>query len=611
MATPNSAPNRSWAGFIFVILVLFGCPTTPTVSEKGNGVTTQVKKPDGPKRKTPGESGDLTEDMIEEDIFDDGDTDNPGTAEASTLDTDTSVKALVDKLDAALNSENLNGIEVLARRVLKEAPRSVRNLILAADGLAASQNLTEAETLYREILKRIPQQPKATVGLAYILLPQDGGAAEAATLVETALKNNPNDIELLRVLSYAQLEQKKTEEGFQTARKVWEMDKKDVYSWEAYAYVLMEVGKEKEAKDLLTQGLKKFPQSDILIQAKRALGDSPPGGTPFTDEGRPPSAGDEADFQLGNEISQIIVENRPNEAKKILQAKIEGDDRPFYHALLGQVHAMRGDLQEADREFREAYRKGKDHFPTLDAIINGILTGGQPNHRFALEVAETLVLLTPDSATGLLTLMEVQSSAGMREAALRTADRITSFQRLSPYENMRMVRSYLQIQSIKKARTVALSLLDEIQDPWGLGEVGELLYSVGEIDKAQGVFEKALRKEPGVEIAAVRLATIYRKKGRFKQARKILKSAGSGSPGLMPMLLIQKGLLERDEGNMKEALLHLEKAFDAGLYMPELFDGLLSVYKSLGRTRDVQRIEALQAEFQEGFEAFPGGGQPR
>jgi len=114
----------------------------------------------------------------------------------------------------------------------------------------------------------------------------------------------------------------------------------------------------------------------------------------------------------------------------------------------------------------------------------------------------------------------------------------------------------------------------------------ELFFNDSNLKRADGEIRAALRLNPRCVEAMVLKSNVLRLKDRHKEALKMLKSAEQVNKNF-PLIQVYRAIVYFDLGDFEEALAYMEKAFNVGLGLEQVFHPWALIMLKLGRGVEV------------------------
>jgi tetratricopeptide (TPR) repeat protein len=267
-----------------------------------------------------------------------------------------------------------------------------------------------------------------------------------------------------------------------------------------------------------------------------------------------------------SELAQTYANNRRlREALETAQKAIQLDRNNIEaHKLLSQIYVQQiGNsnaqsppspeiINNAIREFEEIVRI--DPSERQAYLMLGRLFQIKGDRGRATEIYSKFLGIEPGSEEGVISLAKLHLDAGNTSEAI---DLLEKFVEQAPDSNRGLEalgEAYVEVEEFGKAAEVykRAATLDpdniEIQK-----SLAQALFFTDKLDEAAAIYERLLKAEPNDGLAMLRLGQIYRRQGKFTQARQHLGSAAQAFPDIMEVQF-NLVLLDRDEGLIQNAL---------------------------------------------------------
>lgn len=242
------------------------------------------------------------------------------------------------------------------------------------------------------------------------------------------------------------------------------------------------------------------------------------------------------------------------------------------HLILGAVLLSEGKPGEADIEFLKA----GDIFPDLS----------RADFRMSEHVRSA-----PAELPARLSLSYVLMRAGLHIQAIEAVDSMLLVHKEeSPFFTITRARAEARLGNIAEAEETYLSAIEKHP---GLithyVELGEVLESKGDYDRAALYYRKAQKIEPGSYRLSMILADLYEKASRFDDAVSEYRKAVASSPQTAAGYSRLSGALIK-KGEMEPALKYALKGVEANPEDAEAREALAWAYFKLGRFEDALTV---------------------
>jgi tetratricopeptide (TPR) repeat protein len=367
--------------------------------------------------------------------------------------------------------------DAVYRKVATAAGDKAQGLVarnrLAALALAANRN-AEAGTLIDEILKANPRDNDALTMRADIALAR-GDTTSAIADLRAVLRDQPNAPALMRALAAAYATNRDVGLAEETLRTAMRANPSDVQTRLALADLLMKNGRGDEAQPMANQLVTEQPGDPQALEAAFRI------------------QVQRRDFAAARQSAETIHSLRP--------------DLPAGDFLTGLVDEAEGKLDAARGSFERAVRLAPGFVEPLAAAVRIDLAQHQGQR--ALARVEEALAASPKSSGMLDLKAEVlaqlkrfdESAEAAGQAIARSPSWWVAYDDLARAETGRgrpeaAVAAYERgIQATQSAPPLLLHL-------------AALLDQLGRLDRAMGLYEDWLRREPGSEIASNNLAML-------------------------------------------------------------------------------------------------------
>jgi len=271
----------------------------------------------------------------------------------------------------------------------------------------------------------------------------------------------------------------------------------------------------------------------------------------------------------------------------------------LYHANLASILAAKGNVEEAEAEYRKALQSSPDTLSALLGLSRLEEAKGHPDQALSLlqRVVSRGLRYEPEM---LLRMAELFHRSGRSEDGLAYFDRLSASGRSDgTIETARGVL-YSRTNQLQKAEGALRRAL--VRDPLSLPAMEELfvLYDRdGRVPQLIPDLQKAIRREEGSFMHHNWLGLAYRRQGDPGGAEKELRRAMELGPDQMGPAA-NLGSIYLQEGRVGEAVSVLERALGRAPGSPEVRTNLIV---ALGRLGQVDRARDI---FEEGIHIVPG-----
>ncbi len=183
---------------------------------------------------------------------------------------------------------------------------------------------------------------------------------------------------------------------------------------------------------------------------------------------------------------------------------------------LGKVYWDRGDVQTAEREWREAYKLGRTNVVTLNNL--GVLSVQQKHYTEAVEFLKKALELKPTYANAHMVLAEAYAGMGLpekAEAEYRTAVRLAP---LNAEVHRHLSKFLFDAGRLAEAEEQFVRAVEIEPTGESYERLGDIYLRWGSADRAEQAFGRAVKLDPFDSHAHFRLGALYAARGRATDA---------------------------------------------------------------------------------------------
>ena len=485
----------------------------------------------------------------------------------------------------ALLDKDLKKSRDLTQQLLRIAPENVGVLQLAGTVEGMSGALVQAETYFARALQIDPNLPLARRNLARTYL-SEGEPAKALRTLEPMIGETATDPEALSLAGEAQLQLGDPRSAETTYLRAAKLDPKDPKLRTALALMTLSHGDADKAFAQLDAISASSPDSatdmaivsarlkrqeyDAALQALDRMAKKQPGSATVPElrgsvlVARKDYAGARAAFEqalklepsrfsaIGNLAALDLAENKPEQARKRLQAAIDADPRNQRARMaLADLQLRQGAPLAEVRETLAGAIKAAPAEPAPRLQLIELLMQ-KKQFQDALAVAQDALAALPDDADIVDALGRAQALAGDTQQAMSTFRKLASI-------DTRTARPQLRI--------------------------AELMKAAGNREGAIAALRRALELEPGNEQAQARLMDMLVSNGKPKEALEMAHSMQQNTPTLATGYLLE-GAIQRRVKDLDAAI----AAYRNGVqHAADKSDLAVELHKTLlGRKKDAE-----------------------
>lgn len=363
--------------------------------------------------------------------------------------------------------------------------------LYAAVALEFSGDRAGAITEYQAVAERFPQFVPALSRLAEAQLRQDNLPAAGAAF-EKLIAVSPEEWRGYAGLAEVKLREEAASEALPLARQAVELAPAAGPAHHLLGLILQQLGQEDEANRELQLGLS-------------------PIRPPLPDEWSRQVPMHMRRAQDLVALGQDLLRNgRPDQAVSLLSAAIQYDTNSIdLLTVLGLAQQQAGRAEESAASLEQALRLDTNHVPAIVGLANTRLMQGNPAAARAL--AERAVAEAPDLPQPYLLTANVALAEEQNDAA---------------------------VAALEKAATLAPA---SGQIHLDIGNI--LLLNEGRFEPALSHYQEAIKREPYLIPAYVRIAQIHARQGRTNDAVEAIRAALEYAPGDTNLLAFEAALL--------------------------------------------------------------------
>ncbi|HFC97037.1 MAG TPA: tetratricopeptide repeat protein [Thermosulfurimonas dismutans] len=438
-------------------------------------------------------------------------------------------------------------------KVLQEDPRALypRKLLIEIYGRLGQYE--KAETLAHEALKQAPDDKDLLLLLARIYLSEKRPARAAVTL-EKVLEKDPTNEEALGLLLSAYLTQHDLSGALSSLERLLKVHPRSYTLWLLKARVLARAGKPQEAREayLRAAELSSY-RLEIVMEAGsflRRMGDLPRAETLYREFLRR----NPQDIHAYQALIQILVtEEKWEEAEKLLREALQKyPENTGFRFFLGVILERQGRKQEALRIYGEISPGSPFYRDALQRIYD--LTRELKGDQAALSFLEKLIHSQPQDPQ---IYFFAASAAEQMDYCPQGLKFVQAGLKRFPGDRSLILTQGLLLSCLGRLRE-ALNLVEPLlerypDDPLVLNFVGYTYAELGEnLEVAERYIRKALKKQPQAGYIVDSLAWVLYKQGRLKEALREIQRAVKLSPK-DAVILEHEGDILQALGRCKEA----------------------------------------------------------
>lgn len=264
--------------------------------------------------------------------------------------------------------------------------------------------------------------------------------------------------------------------------------------------------------------------------------------------------------------------------------------------IKGKVAEGNKNPAEAVTYYLEARQYDPESTDILHALAMSTFRAGML--RSSLLFTRQLVTKAPDVADNwrlLQYLEEQQGNIPAAAAALETYMKIK--EELEFTDFMRLAMYYFDLNRTDEARDLILSVARREDLPAkDMVDTAQILAEHGQLDDAQAVLDRLAARDPLNADAWLARGQLLEQRGRWQEAVTAYRDGLDKNPGNV-LLMVALGNACLTINDWDGAILHFEKAVEAGIEEPKVRQTLAALYLYAGREEDSRKlVEALQKE---------------
>ncbi len=264
--------------------------------------------------------------------------------------------------------------------------------------------------------------------------------------------------------------------------------------------------------------------------------------------------------------------------------------------IKGKVAEGNKNPAEAVTYYLEARQYDSESTDILHALAMATFRAGML--RSSLQFTRQLVTKAPDIADNwrlLQYLEEQQGNIPAAAAALETYMKIK--EELDFTDFMRLALYYFDLNRTDEARDLILSVVSRKDLPAkDMVDAAQILAEHGQLDDAQAVLDRLTARDPLNADAWLARGQLLEQRDRWQEAVAAYREGLDKNPGNI-LLLVAMGNACLTLNDWNGAILHFEKAVEAGIEEPKVRQTLAALYLYAGREEDSRKLmEELQKE---------------
>jgi putative PEP-CTERM system TPR-repeat lipoprotein len=404
------------------------------------------------------------------------------------------------------------------QQVLRVAPEHMPSVLLAGAVSVLMGSDTRAEQYLNQFLEANPKHPYASKLLATVAL-RSGKRDDALGIMRTALKDTPNDADLLALAGEAELQAQNFKQSA--------------------AYFEKASALKPERSDYrLGHGLSRLRMGEgakAIPELERAAG-----------------AGDGSERAGTLLVMGLMRDKQFDKALKAVDTMIAKGDSAMLQNLRGGVLLGSGDIDAARAGFVKALALDPAYLPSLDNLANLDMLAKKPDD--ARKRYETALARDKKNVALLTSLAKLEARIGKPADAARWLERATSENPNDKASAQQLASFYLQTGEKQKALTLARKLqATDTADPGALMLLAQALELNQQNDAALENWERLAALQPKSAAVQLRIAGIHLERKRYDEALLAVRKAVRGDPDSTEAVLLQHALLV-DKRAFSEAL---------------------------------------------------------
>lgn len=310
-----------------------------------------------------------------------------------------------------------------------------------ANGVKSPELDTAARNAVERALALAPASPVShwALGTYQRLVKRD--FASAGDAFREGLRLAPGNVDLLRGLGYALMEQGRLEETLAPLRRAQELDPRSWRPHTALAFVLMRLRRPLEAREAIDRGLSLSPSHLNMLSVKVAtyLQEGDVEGARRTVAAVPPQVEPTALVSVivrdaASSCASLLLDASQRDLLLRLTPAAFGDDRATWAMALAQEHAWRGDAEKARPYWEQAREELAEQIATApdECVLHatlGLTLAHLGRKQEAIQEGERAVALSPVEKDAFLgpamldNLVRIHVALGNHAAALDALER--------------------------------------------------------------------------------------------------------------------------------------------------------------------------------------------
>jgi tetratricopeptide (TPR) repeat protein len=479
------------------------------------------------------------------------------------------------------------------RKANAAKPGQANTIASLARTLALTGNYAEAEQRYREALAADRNLTIAYVELDQVYQTQNR-AADAESLLKSAVANNPKELKYLTMLAAHYYRQNQRAAMVQVLDRIDSRAKEVPTAYETSGDFYLRVGDGDEALRRYRMGLQADPARELVYQkriievlmrqrkkaAAAELNDQILKKTPKDSDARSLRASlllDQGEIQKSSAELENLVADTP------------GNYVTRYN--LGRAHAAQGDYEGARREFTKVLALKRDYVPARLAFAQLQLAHQEYEDAWR-HASEVLRLDKTNTEASLVQSAALWGVKRYREADERLRNLVKAHAN-SAAILFQVGSAYLGRKEFGPAEEVFRKMHQvDPADPRGLIGVKEVFMAENKPDKAIEALQSELRQHPGRMDYRMVLANTAERIGKYDLAiseyRNVAANIDENSQAGATVYL-HLGEIYRLRGDLDNAITALSKARTAQPENPQTLGALAQALDSAGRKQEARQ----------------------
>ena len=437
----------------------------------------------------------------------------------------------------------------------------------------STRRTEQAEQIYRKVIADAKSRPdglKARVLLARSRL-SSGESAEAEKLLAQALAENRSDGDALRLRARMSLSRGDARQAIPDLRVVLRDHPEDIEVMNLLSSAYLANNEPQLAKDVYSNAVVRYPNN---VNLRLALATFLAGTNDYDGAMRELDTALKADprgaraYQLKADV-QIARKDWSAAEKTLRELKAAFPADPVGDYRLGMLYLAQGKLDQATTEYESALKKAPAAIEPLTGVVTVLLAQGRDEK--AVARINQAVQAMPGNARPYLLLANVhakQKKYTDAEQALRKASEVDQ-RAPGPYvglANLHMLRGDAPAAVEVLQQGAAAGGADPLRMSYALAHTYE---SAGERAKAIAEYEKILEKNPRADVAANNLAVLLSgSRGNKADLDRALALAKRFEGTANPAFLDTIGWTYYQRDDIERALPLLRKAVEIGPNSP-------------------------------------------